>query len=229
MCLVAAVPHMPLGAGAGEAGGEEKKKKKKKKPKKKKKKANVNAQEEEEEEGESDEDEAEPTSAPAAAEPSQPEFPKSPPATPKPAVPATKQKSTPAKPKSPVSPSVPFDPFASKLSLASAQETKAQSAHAYLQETQANAPKVKVKSRPERAASPEQKKGLFSKLTGGNKDKDEEESKPLKSSEIFASLRKRSKVAMRRLFGVTAEEKKGGIKWQQFVQVSFTVNCCPRF
>ena len=151
-------------------------------------------------------------STPGASKPSGPTQPVSP----------TKQK---AKPKVPTSSSVPFDPFGSTTTLASTAETKAQSAHAYLQQNQANAPKVKVKSRPERATTGSQaKKGLFSKLTGSSKQ-GEEDRKPMKSSEVFASLKKRSKICMRRLFGVTAEEKKGGIKWQQFVQVNVISYC----
>lgn len=134
----------------------------------------------------------------------------------------TKMKAQPPKVKSPTATAPPFDPFGSKINLASTQEKKAQSAHAYLQQTQGTTPKVKVKSRPEHPVeAAEQKKGLFSKFTGGAKTQEEEDSKP-KASEIFKTLKKRSKVAMRRLFGVTAEEKKGGIKWQQFTQV-----CAP--
>ncbi|TRM69506.1 hypothetical protein BD626DRAFT_533140 [Schizophyllum amplum] len=106
-------------------------------------------------------------------------------------------------------------------------ETRAQSARAYLQENRLEADKNKTKSRPDHASifsetskkDKESKKGgLFSKLTG--KDKEDPDQKEAKQS-FFKRLSKRTKGYMHQLMRTSEDEKRGlaPMKWENFVKL----------
>ncbi|KAL1744793.1 hypothetical protein HDZ31DRAFT_63775 [Schizophyllum fasciatum] len=107
-------------------------------------------------------------------------------------------------------------------------ETRAQSARAYLHENKIlEADKNKTKSRPDHASlfsetskkeEKSKKGGLFSKLTG--RDKDDVDQKDAKRS-FFTRLSKRTKGYMHQLLRTSEDEKRGlaPMKWENFVKL----------
>lgn len=206
------------------------KKKKKKKPKKKKKSAG------------STEAHAESPVVESPTLPPVPEAAPAPPVTSPPATPAkTPAAKAPTSPKSPVAAAPKKAPsiastlasggLASSASLPLPVETTAQSAHSYIKEAKLAEANAKVKTRPDQPAVPppekEKKKGFFSKL-GSNK-KAEEMAKEKPNPNAFNGLKKKTKSYVQKLFGVTMADKKGSLKWEQFLQVSLVVYfaCAP--
>lgn len=101
-------------------------------------------------------------------------------------------------------------------------EQKASSAHSYRQ--QLGEAKVKVKTRPDQPIEEEERVGLFGRLRGKAPPKDD--AKPQKNNAVvFGNLKKKTGNFARRLFGVSAQDKKGALKWEQFLQVG-ELNLC---
>ncbi|KAH8119258.1 hypothetical protein DFH11DRAFT_1686181 [Phellopilus nigrolimitatus] len=101
--------------------------------------------------------------------------------------------------------------FGSTTSLPLPAEQKAESARAYLAKL-AEA-KTKVKTRPDQQLDTESEKGrtrLFSKF-GSSKEKPKEDVKQKNTANTGTMARK--------LFGVSAQDKKGALKWEQFLQI----------
>lgn len=109
--------------------------------------------------------------------------------------------------------------FGSTTSLPLPAEQKAESARAYLAKL-AEA-KTKVKTRPDQQLDAEPEKGrtrLFSKF-GSSKEKPKEDVKQKNTANVFANLKKKTGTMARKLFGVSAQDKKGALKWEEFLQV----------
>jgi len=110
--------------------------------------------------------------------------------------------------------------FGSSISLALPTEQKAESARSYLASIGANQTKTKVKTRPDQPV--EEKKSLFTKLGFRGKDK-EAKNEPSKQEQqkinVFGGLKKKSKLCAQKLFGISVEDRKGSLKWEQFVQL----------
>ena len=143
----------------------------------------------------------------------------------------TTSKKTAAPPTSPSSKAGPAKPVPSMTSTASIplgriESTTAQSARSYLQSENLDAQRTKIKSRPDYATSftekPE-KKGVFSKLMGRNKD--QEETKGAKHS-WFSRLTKKTTGYMHQLLNSPESDTKGitPMKWEHFLKVSL-VEC----
>jgi hypothetical protein len=191
-------------------------KKKKKKPKKKKKLAPTGPQQSPVAESRPA-PAGEPTPVPVVKAPS------SPAQTPKKAAapPTAVQKAASTK-------SIPSTMSTTSLGLASIETTTAQSARSYLQSENLDAQKAKIKTRPDYATSftekPE-KKGLFSKIIGRNKPR-EEDSKGAKHS-WFSKLTKKTTGYMHQLLNTAESDTKGlaPMKWEQFLKVWSSARC----
>jgi hypothetical protein len=205
------------------------KKKKKKKPKKKKTASTVSSQDQAAVPSSSVVDSPPPMSpvlpVPVSPIPT-PQTPTSPP----------KKSSTPAKARRPsASSSATAVDLMTHLELSSAslaysvEPTAAQSARSYLQAERLDSVKAKVKSRPEAtppAPTPE-KKGLFSKLTGGKKSgsekvkEKEKEKKEKEDHSWMANMKGKTKKYMHQLLRTSEDDTKGikPLKWNQFVKV----------
>ncbi|EJD03112.1 uncharacterized protein FOMMEDRAFT_156484 [Fomitiporia mediterranea MF3/22] len=115
-------------------------------------------------------------------------------------------------------------------------EQKAESAHSYLR--QRSESKSKVKTRPEQQpvdlppdSGKKERRNLFDRLRGKdrdvvpNEDLDTESKQKPKdkggenAADVFARLKKKTVKYARRLIGVKAQDKKGALKWDQFLQV----------
>ncbi|TDL26198.1 hypothetical protein BD410DRAFT_895610 [Rickenella mellea] len=111
-------------------------------------------------------------------------------------------------------------PHTSTTSLALPHEQTAQSAHSYLQSTGANASKTKVKSRPDHVpVEPENKKSLFSRFNLKSKDKEEPPVPASSKKQVFGNLTKKASSYMAKLIGTSVEDKRGMLKWDEFVKV----------
>lgn len=189
------------------------KKKKKKKPKKKKKKPTATSTDDVVAGGISIE-----TSVQSQSQPQQPSpalVSPSPPVTP-----VKEKKSTPS-----VNSTLGTAPSAAPSSTIfggstySLPEQRAESAKSYLASLTSDK-KEKVKTRPEEA---EEKKSLFKKLGFRSKDAKPKEPEPNRAEKrtenVFVGLRKKSKICARKLFGLAVEDRKGSLKWDQFVHV----------
>ena len=104
------------------------------------------------------------------------------------------------------------------------QPAVAQSAHSYLQDL--NAPKEKVKSRPDHASLFSDKRGFLSKLAPKDKTKKENENESItnKKKSWLSRLGKKSGGYMRQLLHINPAEKAGSLKWESFLRVNPT--CC---
>lgn len=101
-------------------------------------------------------------------------------------------------------------------------EQKAPSAHSYRQ--QLGEAKVKIKTRPDQPIDEVERVGLFDRLRG--KAPPKEDTKTQKNSAVaFTNLKKKTGNFARRLFGVSAQDKKGALKWEQFLQVGGLKPC----
>ena len=107
----------------------------------------------------------------------------------------------------------------SAVSLPLTEQTTAHSGHSYLQEV---ALKEKIKSRPDHA-------NLFSRgfLTskGGKdkaKDKDESKEDTSKAHTWFSRLGKKTTGYMHQLLRVGDDERRGAMKWENFLKVLLT-------
>jgi hypothetical protein len=197
------------------------KKKKKKKPKKKKKSASVA------EEGDAPDTSSPPPSSPII-ESAAPVV-----SSPQPIVQnlPTSMPASPAKKKKPERRQMPSrssslasstSTFFAPMSTTSLEQTRAQSAHSYLQSENLAEQKVKVKTR----AEPDIKKGFFSRFSH-KKDVEapvpEEETKEKRNlGAWFKNMNRKSVGFLGQILGVDKSAKKGGppMKWDHFVKVS---------
>ncbi|KAG7098800.1 hypothetical protein E1B28_000705 [Marasmius oreades] len=176
------------------------KKKKKKKPKKKKKASGTGGQDQEE--GEEVSVEVPAAEVPKAKTPA-------PPPPPKP-VPSANQSTTSFMP--------PLE-----------QVPTAQSAHSYIKSEKLDAPKGKLKSRPDHASLFSKPKGVLARLGVGQEEKETPQDKKEKRS-FFINLRKKTRGYMHQILHTAEDDTKGsaGMKWETFVkvmeQVGFEVN-----
>ncbi|KAF9263366.1 hypothetical protein L218DRAFT_959393 [Marasmius fiardii PR-910] len=106
----------------------------------------------------------------------------------------------------------------------------AQSAHSYIKSEHLDAPKTKLKSRPDHASIFSKPKGVLARLGVGQ---EEDEDKPHEKKEkrnFFANLRKKTRGYMHQILHTAEDDTKGsaGMKWETFVkvmeQVGFEVN-----
>ncbi|KAL4073921.1 hypothetical protein J3A83DRAFT_4506711 [Scleroderma citrinum] len=95
------------------------------------------------------------------------------------------------------------------------EPTTAKSGHSYLQEL--GLQKEKIKSRPDHASIFSDKKGLFSKLSGKDKNK-EPDTNLNKQPSLFSRLGKKTTGYMKQLLHI-GDEKQGGLKWEHFLKV----------
>ncbi|KAL5507170.1 hypothetical protein ACEPAH_6626 [Sanghuangporus vaninii] len=119
--------------------------------------------------------------------------------------------------------------FASTSTLPLPQEQKAPSARSYLKEIPGAKTKVKTRREPAPETDAEttpmktnRKGGLFGRLKSRDDDESKEDKKKKKKESdrnIFARLRKKTAGHLRKLLGVSAQDKKGSLKWEQFLQV----------
>ncbi|KAL5523887.1 hypothetical protein ACEPAG_8060 [Sanghuangporus baumii] len=119
--------------------------------------------------------------------------------------------------------------FASTTTLPLPHEQKAPSARSYLKEIPSTKTKVKTRREPAAEANVEttlkkkdRKGGLFGRFKGRNGDESKEDQKKKKKESgvgVFARLRKKTAGHLRKLLGVSAQDKKGSLKWEQFLQV----------
>ncbi|KAL5485099.1 hypothetical protein ACEPAI_7741 [Sanghuangporus weigelae] len=119
--------------------------------------------------------------------------------------------------------------FASTTTLQLPQEQKAPSARSYLKEIPGAKTKVKTRREPATEANAEttpvkkdRKGGLFGRFKGRDGDESKEDRKKKKQESdlsVFARLRKKTAGHLRKLLGVSAQDKKGSLKWEQFLQV----------
>ncbi|ESK96615.1 hypothetical protein Moror_6835 [Moniliophthora roreri MCA 2997] len=198
-----------------EEGETKSKKKKKKKPKKKKKKAGGEAKDEKDEKDES-EDEETPAPAPAPAPAA------SPPTSPTPAKgKGAKTPTSPTAAKPRPSTTTQTSASASTFSLPISQTT-AESARSYIKSENLDAPKNKVKSRPDHASlfSNIKPKGVLARL-GVGKEQEETPHEKKEKRNFFASLRRKTRGYMHQILHTAEDETKGsaGMKWDTFVKV----------
>ncbi|KII92754.1 hypothetical protein PLICRDRAFT_37552 [Plicaturopsis crispa FD-325 SS-3] len=192
-------------------------KKKKKKPKKKKK-STSSASTEQATAGT-------PPPAPAPAVPA-PAPPPSATPSPSPASPPRK-KTAPAKPMSPPAraPSVSSStlPGMSTTSLPLPAEQTAQSARSYLQSEKVEAPKTKIKSRPDHPSlfGTDNKSSFFSKFSRKDKEQVVEPEKQGTKRSWFSKLGKKTSTYMHQLLNTSEDETKGTkpMKWDTFLKV----------
>ncbi|KAL5528321.1 hypothetical protein ACEPAF_7457 [Sanghuangporus sanghuang] len=119
--------------------------------------------------------------------------------------------------------------FASTTTLPLPQEQKAPSVRSYLKEIPGTKTKVKTRREPPTEANAEttpvkkdRKGGLFGRFKGRDSDESKGDKKKKKKESdlsIFARLRKKTAGHLRKLLGVSAEDRKGSLKWEQFLQV----------
>lgn len=128
--------------------------------------------------------------------------------------------------------------FAS-MSTASLEQTRAQSAHSYLQSENLTEQKVKVKTRAELSSRPpvqEQdiKRGFFSRFSRKREDSPhapEEETKEKQNlGAWFKNMNRKSKGFLTQILGADKSAKKGGppMRWDYFVKVS-GISACYAF
>jgi hypothetical protein len=101
------------------------------------------------------------------------------------------------------------------------EPTTAQSARAYLKAEKLEAPKSKVKSRPEQGPmeSIPEKKSIFSKFVKSKaKEEPEADQKDNKPS-LFSRLSKKTAGYMSQLLGGSKDEGPGSMKWDNFLKV----------
>jgi type IV secretory pathway VirB10-like protein len=120
--------------------------------------------------------------------------------------------------------------FAS-MSTASLEQTRAQSAHSYLQSENLTEQKVKVKTRAEPSSLPpvqeqDSRKGFFSRFSRKREaapHMSEEETKEKRNlGAWFKNMNRKSGVFLAQILGADKSAKKGGppMKWDYFVKVS---------
>lgn len=98
-------------------------------------------------------------------------------------------------------------------------EHKAESARKYLAEVGLDQIKSKVKTRPEHDPEPKEgRKRLFNRFGSGPKEAEEKDSKESYNA-IFGRLKNKTSAIARKVFGASAQDKKGNVKWEQFLQV----------
>ncbi|KAK7035444.1 hypothetical protein VNI00_011737 [Paramarasmius palmivorus] len=192
------------------------KKKKKKKPKKKKKKA-AGAGAAKDDEGKDESEDEAPTSPVPAPAPAP--APAATPASPTPAKAKAKTPASPAKPKPQTTSQA--SASASTFSLPISQTT-AESARSYIKSENLDAPKTKVKSRPDHASvfSNIKPKGVLARL-GVGKEQEETPHEKKEKRNFFASLRRKTRGYMHQILHTAEDETKGsaGMKWDTFVKV----------
>jgi hypothetical protein len=126
--------------------------------------------------------------------------------------------------------------FAS-MSTASLEQTRAQSAHSYLQSENLAEQKVKVKTRAELSNLPpvqeqDTKRGFFSRFSRKREaapHAPEEETKEKRNlGTWFKNMNRKSGVFLAQILGADKSAKKGGppMKWDHFVKVSGISACC---
>jgi hypothetical protein len=126
--------------------------------------------------------------------------------------------------------------FAS-MSTASLEQTRAQSAHSYLQSENLAEQKVKVKTRAELSSRPPEqeqdtKRGFFSRFSRKREaapHAPEEETKEKRNlGAWFKNMNRKSSVFLTQILGADKSAKKGGppMKWDHFVKVSGISVCC---
>jgi hypothetical protein len=124
------------------------------------------------------------------------------------------------------------------MSTVSLEQTRAQSAHSYLQSENLTEQKVKIKTRAEPLSLPpveehETEKGFFSRF--GRKKEDasrapEEETKEKRNlGAWFKNMNRKSTGFLAQILGADKSAKKGGppMKWDYFVKVSGKSGCVP--
>ena len=111
----------------------------------------------------------------------------------------------------------------STVSLPLPTEQKAESARKYLAQAGLDQIKTKVKTRPDQPAEEKEEKvgrpRLFGRF-GGGESKESDKNNTSSASAVFGRLRHKTSMVARKVFGVTAQDKKGSVKWEQFLQVS---------
>ena len=81
--------------------------------------------------------------------------------------------------------------------------------------------KVKTRREPGTESIPEKKgrRNLFDKLRGKDRDVPKEDAKQENSADVFGRLKRRTVSYARKLIGASVQDKKGSLKWEQFLQV----------
>jgi hypothetical protein len=127
--------------------------------------------------------------------------------------------------------------FAS-MSTASLEQTRAQSAHSYLQSENLTEQKVKIKTRAESSNLPpvqehDTKRGFFSRFSRRREEAaphaPEEETKEKRNlGAWFKNMNRKSSMFLAQILGADKSAKKGGppMKWDYFVKVSGISACC---
>ena len=126
--------------------------------------------------------------------------------------------------------------FAS-MSTTTLEQTRAQSAHSYLQSENLTEQKVKVKTRAELSSLPsvqeqDTKRGFFSRFSRKREaapHAPEEETKEKRNlGAWFKNMNRKSGVFLAQILGADKSAKKGGppMKWDHFVKVSRIFACC---
>ncbi|KAI5123681.1 hypothetical protein M0805_001709 [Coniferiporia weirii] len=95
---------------------------------------------------------------------------------------------------------------------------KAESARSYL--AKLSGTKAKVKTRPEQLVDVPEKlrHRLFDRFGESNTNR-AKETKPVNSANVFGNLKKKTGALARKLLGVSPQDKKGSLKWEQFLQI----------
>lgn len=87
-----------------------------------------------------------------------------------------------------------------------------------------DAPKEKVKSRPDHPSLFSDKRGFLSKLNSKDKTNKEKESEPSVNKKFtwFTNLGKKTTGYMHQLMRTNVDEKAGSLKWDNFLKVTLT-------
>jgi len=209
------------------------KKKKKKKPKKKKKSVPT------EDKVDVPETSSPPPSSPIIIEPPSPTIPSPPlvvevPPSPPPTSQAKKKKRQPTM-RQPNLTSSSTTTFAT-MSTAALEQTRAQSAHSYLQSENLTEQKVKVKTRAELSSRPpvqeqDTKRGFFSRFSRKREaapHTPEETKEKRNLGTWFKNMNRKSGTFLAQILGADKSAKKGGppMRWDHFVKVSEISACC---
>ncbi len=121
------------------------------------------------------------------------------------------------------------------MSTVSLEQTRAQSAHAYLQSENLTEQKVKVKTRAELSSLPpvqeqDTKRSFFSRFSRKREaapHAPEEETEKRNLGAWFKNMNRRSSRFLEQILGADKSAKKGGppMKWDHFVKVCETSAC----